>query len=224
MHESSSKVAVLVSGGLDSAVLVGDLVHQGQQVTPIFIRAGLQWEELERTYLLKFLDAIAQPKLHKLVVLEQPVGDLYGAHWSLTGRGVPDAESPDAAVYLPGRNLLLLLKAMLWCHLQRIPRVALAVLKGNPFPDASEEFFKRFAAAVNAGVGDTLVIERPYAGLAKAEVIARSKGLPLEWTCSCLQPVHGLHCGACNKCAERRRAFREAGRGDPTNYVYTQER
>jgi len=224
MHESSTKVAVLVSGGLDSAVLVADLVRQGQQVTPIFIRAGLQWEELEQTYLRKFLGAIAQPNLHKLVVLEQPLGDLYGEHWSLTGRDVPDAESPDAAVYLPGRNLMLLLKAMLWCHLQRMPRIALAVLRANPFPDASEEFFKLLAAAVNTGVGDKLVIERPFVGLAKAEVIARAAGLPLEWTFSCLQPVRGLHCGACNKCAERRTGFRMAGRSDPTNYVHSQER
>jgi 7-cyano-7-deazaguanine synthase len=44
-------------------------------------------------------------------------------------------------------------------------------------------------------------------------------GLPLELTFSCLRPVGGLHCGRCNKCAERRRGFAEAGLPDPTQYA-----
>jgi 7-cyano-7-deazaguanine synthase len=219
MADSSYRVAVLVSGGLDSAVLVGDLANQGREVWPLFVRAGLQWEEQELAHLRKFLAAIVRPNLHELVVLHQPVSDLYGEHWSLTGEKVPDAESPDAAVYLPGRNLLLLLQGLLWCHLHHVPRIALAVLKGNPFPDASGAFFDQFAAAVNLGVGDGLKIERPYAGLSKAEVVARGAALPLQWTLSCLQPQNGVHCGACNKCAERRKAFRAAGVLDPTQYA-----
>ena len=48
------------------------------------------------------------PRLARPVILHVPVGDVYGRHWSLTGRGVPGADSHDPAVYLPGRNLLLL--------------------------------------------------------------------------------------------------------------------
>jgi 7-cyano-7-deazaguanine synthase len=58
----------------------------------------------------------------------------------------------------------------------------------------------------------------PYRGLSKAEVVRRGRGLPLEWTFSCLKPADGRHCGACNKCAERRRGFAEAGLPDPTDY------
>jgi 7-cyano-7-deazaguanine synthase len=43
--------------------------------------------------------------------------------------------------------------------------------------------------------------------------------LPLEHTYSCIRPVSGLHCGQCNKCAERQRAFAEAGMVDPTVYI-----
>jgi 7-cyano-7-deazaguanine synthase len=34
-----------------------------------------------------------------------------------------------------------------------------------------------------------------------------------------LSPVDGLHCGKCNKCAERRNGFRTAHCFDPTNYA-----
>jgi 7-cyano-7-deazaguanine synthase len=49
-------------------------------------------------------------------------------------------------------------------------------------------------------------------------VIRRARELPLEHTFSCIAPIEGRHCGRCNKCAERRRAFAAAGVDDPTEY------
>ena len=151
--------------------------------------------------------------------LEAPAGDLYGDHWSLTGKGVPDADTPDAAVYLPGRNVLLLAKAMLWCHLNGVPAVALAVLASNPFPDATPAFFRGYQEAVNLAVDGRVQVLRPYDGMHKDEVIRRGQGLPLELTFSCNRPVDGLPCGGCNKCAERKQAFAQAGIPDKTRYA-----
>ena len=118
-------------------------------VHPLFIRTGLLWEAAELDHLRRFLAAIHSPALRHLTILEQPVGDLYRDHWSLTGVGVPAAGTPDEDVYLPGRNVLLLSKSILWCHLHNVPEVALAPLVANPFPDATPEFFRDFTAAVN---------------------------------------------------------------------------
>jgi 7-cyano-7-deazaguanine synthase len=147
-----------------------------------------------------------------------PVADLYGKHWSLTGQGVPDAETPDAAVFLPGRNVLLLSKAILWCHLHAVGAVALAPLGSNPFPDATPEFFTAYEDVLSRAVGGAVRVLRPYATLHKTEVMHRGRGLPLELTFSCIRPAAKRHCGRCNKCAERRRAFAEAGLADPTSY------
>ena len=46
---------------------------------------------------------------------------------------------------------------------------------------------------------------------------------PLGLTFSCIAPERGLHCGGCNKCAERQEAFRDAGMADPTRYVHGRE-
>jgi 7-cyano-7-deazaguanine synthase len=146
------------------------------------------------------------------------VADLYGPHWSITGQAVPDADSPDEAVFLPGRNVLLLAKTLLWCHLHRVPAVALALLGANPFPDATPEFFAAYRDAVNRAVGGRVQVLRPYAGMSKAQVLERGRDLPLALTFSCIRPVNVRHCGACNKCAERRRAFAEAGLPDATEY------
>lgn len=219
MGIGAGRIAVLLSGGLDSCILLGDLLRQGQQVYPLYVRASLAWEADELAAAHRFVAAVAQPKLAALVVLHLPVDDLYGGHWSVTGQSVPDAASPDEAVYLPGRNAILVLKAGLWCQLHGIPRLALGLLGSNPFGDAVPAFFEHLESALRLATGIPLAVVRPFAGLTKAEVMARGRGLPLELTFSCIAPRQGVHCGQCNKCAERQAAFRAAGLKDRTLYA-----
>jgi 7-cyano-7-deazaguanine synthase len=211
-------LAVLISGGLDSAILLGEAVRRQTTVHPIYVRTGLHWEPDELAHLQRYLAALGAPNLRALCILDEPVGDLYGPHWSLTGENVPGADTPDEAVFLPGRNVLLLGKALIWCHLHNVPALALGTLGSNPFPDATPAFFDGFARLVGDAVGGSVKVLRPYAELHKTEVMQCGRGLPLEWTFSCIRPIKGQHCGCCNKCAERKRAFRDAGMPDPTAY------
>lgn len=212
-------LAVLVSGGLDSAILLAEASRTHPVVYPLYVRFGLAWEEVELAHLRRFAEAIAAPALRPVEVLEMPVRDIYGAHWSVTGEQVPGADTPDEAVFLPGRNVLLLAKAMLWCHLRGVPAVAMAPLESNPFPDATPAFFRDFADVVNRAVEGGVQVVCPYAGLHKTDVLRRGAAWPLEHTFSCIRPIDGRHCGACNKCAERRKGFADAGLPDPTEYV-----
>jgi 7-cyano-7-deazaguanine synthase len=216
--DRSGPLAVLVSGGLDSAILLTETLPYYPAVWPLYVQFGLVWEKAEQEHLSKFLDAIRQPSLRALTVLDMPVGDLYGKHWSLTGIDVPPAGTPDAAVYLPGRNVLFLAKAMLWCHLHDVPTLALAPLESNPFPDATPAFFARYEDIVNQAIGGLVQVVQPYRGFRKEAVLERGRHLPLQWTFSCMRPIDGKHCGVCNKCAERRNAFLRAGFPDPTVY------
>ncbi len=213
-----SSTAVLISGGLDSAILLAELLRRGIPVFPLYIKCGLIYELVELEYLKRFLQAMSCPALQPLHVLHMPVADLYGNHWSVTGHNVPDGDTPDEAVFLPGRNVLLLAKAMIWCHLQRVPAVALGSLQTNPFPDATPEFFAGFQELVNKAIAGSVEIGLPFADMTKIEVMRKGRGLPLQHTFSCIQPRDGLHCGRCNKCAERRHAFADAGMVDPTAY------
>jgi 7-cyano-7-deazaguanine synthase len=209
-----------VSGGLDSAVLLAESARAYPAVHPLYVRTGLLWEPVELAHLERFLTAIRVPALRPLTILEQPVADLYGNHWSLSGVGTPAAASPDEDVFLPGRNVLLLSKSLLWCHLHNIPEVAMAPLAANPFPDATPEFFADFAAAVNRAVNGAVRVIRPYAHFHKTDVLRRGAGFPLEHTFSCIRPAStGEHCGRCNKCYERQEGFRAAGIPDPTQYA-----
>lgn len=212
-------LAVLVSGGLDSAVLLAEAARAYPTVYPLYVRTGLLWEEVERRYLGRFLAAIRTPSLKSLQTFDQPVGDVYGRHWSVTGEGAPAADAPNDADFLPGRNVLLFAKPLLWCHLHGVPELSTAPLETNPFPDATPEFYDGFAEVVSRGVGGRVRIVRPYARLRKPDVIRRGLGLPLEHTFSCVRPVNELPCGRCIKCGERQRGFAEAGVPDPTTYA-----
>ena len=228
-HPASSTTGLLLSGGLDSAILLGYLLEQGPRVQPFYVRCDFVWHREEMDAARRLLRALAPfqrrtGQLAELVVLEMPTADLYQGHWSVTGRETPDDQSPDEAVYLPGHNALLLIKAALWCRLREIPCLALASLASNPFADASPGFFDPFQAAICHATGGQVQIVRPFETHSKRQVMELGRRYPLELTFSCLAPVNGRHCGRCNKCAERRQAFRILPREDPTDYACSVDR
>jgi 7-cyano-7-deazaguanine synthase len=143
----------------------------------------------------------------------------------------PGYHTPDEAVYLPGRNIVLLAKAGVFCATAGIERIVMGTLGDNPFPDATPDFRAAMASALSLGLDHRLQIDAPYADLAKAELIRRGAalGVPFELTLSCMSPAGrqadgpaaavARHCGICSKCRERHDAFVEVGIADPTPYA-----
>jgi 7-cyano-7-deazaguanine synthase len=219
------ETGLLLSGGIDSAVLLDQLLARGWQVVPFYVRTGCVWDSSELDSVERFLAKLEQPALRasralrELVVLDMRLDDLYGDHWSISGADVPDEHTSDEAVYLPGHNPLLLIKPAIWCRMHGIGHLTLATLSNNPFSDATPAFFGRFEEMLREAMGGHVQIARPFEQLTKNQVLEMGRHLPLELTFSCLAPVDGLHCGHCNKCAERRRSFLEVGMNDPTEYA-----
>jgi 7-cyano-7-deazaguanine synthase len=215
-----SGTAVLLSGGLDSAVLLAEEAARGE-VQPIYVSVGLAWEAAERQMVSQFLARTGLHGVRPLVSLSVDMRDVYAAtHWAVQGRP-PAYDTPDEDVYLPGRNIVLLGKAGVFCAAAKLERVVLGTLAHNPFPDATPEFRTAMAQALTLGLAHDLRIDAPYAGSSKAEVITRglSLGVPFELTLSCMNPPESrLHCGLCSKCRERHDAFIDLGVADPTVY------
>jgi 7-cyano-7-deazaguanine synthase len=212
------KIAVLASGGLDSAVLLAEEA-QHAQVFPIYVECGLAWEKREQRALADFIRALNDPRIAPVTVLAVPTGAMYGNHWSVNGGAVPAADEPDDSVFLPGRNILLIAVAAVWCSTHGVAQVAIGSLGGNPFPDATPVFFAAFASALSAGLGQEIAIRTPFRSIHKDAIISRFNHLPLELTMTCMAPAGDRHCGQCNKCNERRVAFARAGVPDRTAYA-----
>jgi len=231
-----SGTAVLLSGGLDSAVLLADEATRGE-VQPIYVSVGLAWESGERAMVSRFLaSSRLGARVRPLVSLSVDMRDVYAAtHWAVRGQP-PAYHTADEDVYLPGRNIVLLGKAGVYCAAAKLDRLVLGTLEHNPFPDATPEFRGAMARTLTLGLAHDLRIDAPYAGSSKAQVVARGieLGVPFELTLSCMSPGIGSpesgvdsrvpnpasprHCGLCSKCRERHDAFIELGVADPTEY------
>ena len=211
-------VAALVSG-LDSAIMAGLLAREFDRVAPLFVRAGLKWEDAERDALEQYFEALGDASVQPLVELDLGARSLYGRHWSTGGEDVPDASRPDEEWYLPGRNLLLLSTAATYGAIHGIAHVAIGILVSNPFPDARPEVFRSLEQSAGLALDAPVHILTPLAGMHKADVIGAGAHLPVQHALSCADPVDGGHCGVCGKCGERRRGFIDAGVDDPTGYA-----
>ncbi len=212
---------VLISGGLDSAVLLAHEAGRGL-ADPLYVSVGLAWEPSELTMLdrllasPRFVDRVAP-----LTRVELDMRDVYPpTHWAIRGTP-PGYDTPDEDVYLAGRNLVLLTKAGIVASSRRITTIAMGMLAGNPFPDARPAFLDAMGSALSLALDHPVAVRTPFDGLHKEDVIRMGLSLdvPLELTLSCMNPQGGsdlpLHCGRCSKCRERRDAFRAAGVQDP---------
>jgi 7-cyano-7-deazaguanine synthase len=217
---AAQPVAALFSAGLDSAVLVADAARRGP-VQPLYGSVGLAWEREELDMAARLLASPAFGDVNPMVTLRFDMRDVYPAsHWAI--RGEPPAfDTPDEDVYIEGRNVALLAKASIYMARAGISRILIGPLAGNPFPDASREFFDAMQRALSLGLASPIQIDAPFTAMHKADVIRRGAKLhvPFELTLSCMQPRGGLHCGRCSKCRERRDGFVEAKILDPTLYA-----
>ena len=211
---------VLFSAGLDSAVLLADASARYGTAQPVYVRAGLAWEEVEQQLAARFLRDAKIP-IRPLATLTVDMRDVYPeTHWAIRG-DAPAFDTPDEDVYLEGRNIVLLSKAAVYAARAKLSRIFIGPLAGNPFPDATPAFFAAMAAALTMGLAAPIGIEAPFLEMEKEDVIALGVrlGVPFELTLSCMQPVEGVHCGRCSKCRERLHAFRAAGMEDPAAYA-----
>ena len=214
--------AVLFSAGLDSAVLLAQSAAAGEAPRPVYVSTGLAWEGAEQAAARIVIDALANTgAIPPIVILTADMRDVYPrAHWAVRGEA-PAFDTPDEDVYLEGRNVILLAKVGVFMARERIGRVLMGPLAGNPFPDARRAFFDAMERALSIGLATTITVDTPFSTLHKSDVIrlGLSLNVPFELTLSCMQPVQQLHCGRCSKCRERRDAFNEAQVADPTFYA-----
>jgi len=214
------RTAVLLSGGLDSAVLLARELegHEAQRGTqPIHIRAGLAWEDAEARTIERLLSwPPFAGRVAPVITLSFDMREVYPqTHWAITGTP-PAYDTPDEDVYLEGRNIVLISKAAVLCGRLNIQRLALGLLAGNPFPDSTPEFFEVMSRALSLGLGSPLDVVAPLSSMTKEDVIrlGQKLGVPFELTLSCMNPQPGdLACGRCSKCRERDHAFSNLSAG-----------
>ncbi len=229
--QTLSHTVLLLSGGLDSAVVLGVLRAERRPVHALTVDYGQRHGvELSRAR------AIAA---HYGVVQRTVRVDLRGLGGSaLTDAiDVPKDREPGIpgipATYVPARNTILLSLALAWAEVLKAGAIAIGAnaVDYSGYPDCRPEYLASFQRltrlATRAGVesGADMEVLAPLSGLSKADIIRRGAALavPFDLTHSCYDPIGELACGRCDSCRIRRRGFEAAGVPDPTRYAASRE-
>lgn len=217
-----SKVVVVVSGGLDSAVLLHTHVKNGDEVRAISVDYG-QRHRRELVFARKMTHLLQVP--HVVANFSQLASILPGSSQTDEHVDVPEghytAETMKLTV-VPNRNMILLAVAAGHAIAHKFDYISYAAHAGDHaiYPDCREEFVVALDKAIQLADEHIVRIRRPFIGLGKAEIVRRGLGLNVvfEDTYSCYtgDPVH---CGKCGTCIERREAFFLAQVPDPTPYL-----
>ncbi|MDR0535703.1 MAG: 7-cyano-7-deazaguanine synthase QueC [Puniceicoccales bacterium] len=216
------KALVVLSGGLDSTVLLAKLLDAGRECHALSVHYGQRhFRELDAARAVCTHYGVP----HQIADLRALL-PLWGAN-SLTtpAQAVPDGHYTDAsmkATVVPGRNLVLLSVATAAALAAGCATLAYGAHGGDHaiYPDCRPEFADALAAAIALADWKPLVLERPFIHLDKAGIVRLGSklGVPFGLTWSCYKGGD-LHCGRCATCTERREAFRLAGVPDPTCYA-----
>jgi 7-cyano-7-deazaguanine synthase len=214
------KAVVIFSGGMDSTVLVYDLVKDHEVHALSFMYGQRHSKEIE--YAVR---TVRELNIHHHIVPLHNLAQLLGGS-ALTNRDIPvpegyyTAESMKATI-VPNRNAIMLSIAYGHAVAIKAECVATAVHAGDHaiYPDCRKDFLGRLEKALMSGNSSGITIYAPYVDKTKANICAYGAhlGVPFEKTWSCYKG--GIfHCGVCGTCVERKEAFELTGVADYTIY------
>ncbi|MBY4596553.1 7-cyano-7-deazaguanine synthase QueC [bacterium BD-1] len=219
------KAVVLVSGGMDSAVVLALAREQGFACHALSVAYGQRHtSELAAAAELAAVQGAVE---HKVVTVD--LRSIGGS--ALTA----DIDVPEAAgqgipvTYVPARNTIMLSIALGWAEVLGADDLFCGVnaVDYSGYPDCRPEFiaaFERLAnLATKAGVeGHALRVHAPLMRLGKADIAREGARLGVDFsrTVSCYQAdAEGRACGRCDACRLRAEGFAAAGLADPTRYA-----
>ena len=214
----TEKCVVLLSGGPDSSTVVYWAKKLGYDVYAMTFKYG-QIASKEVEYSVKTAESLGIPV--RLVDLSS-LKEVFTGVTSLVDERISMTSSFSQSIIVPFRNAIFLSVAVAYAVSIGATRIFYGAQGSDePFyPDCRREFYKSFEAAARLGTGQEITIEAPFSDMSKSSVIRKGPelGVPFHLTWSCY--LNGAkHCGKCESCVNRKRAFREAGIRDPTEYM-----
>ncbi len=225
------KAVILVSGGMDSAVVLAIAREQGFAPYALSVRYGQRHtSELDA--------AVRVAAAHGAVAHKTVNVDLRSLGGSaLTSEEIQVPVDTDGHVmgadipvtYVPARNTIMLSVALGWAEVLGATDLFCGVnaVDYSGYPDCRPDFIAGFEALANlatkAGVeGAGFRVHAPLMRMTKGDIVREGLRLGVDFatTVSCYQAdSEGRACGHCDACRLRAEGFAAAGVADPTRYV-----
>jgi 7-cyano-7-deazaguanine synthase len=225
LSERKSAAVVLLSGGMDSTVL---LHHVARTLSPSpLISLSYSYGQRHSKELGKAEWQAGRVGVdeHRVIPIEF-VADLVSAGTSLVfgGGAVPDLNDlPKDALaqpptYVPNRNMMLLSIAAAFAEAQGIHDVYYGAQAHDEYGywDCTADFIERINSVLSLNRRDAVTIHAPFVSERKSAIVRMGMELGVDFgrTWSCYRGG-ARPCGDCPTCVERRNAFGEAGFDDP---------
>lgn len=215
------KVAVLLSGGLDSTTALHWAHHHHEVVCALSFDYGSNHARHELACARWQAESLGIP--YHEIDLRSISAHLQSA--LLSGAdAIPTADYAEdnlKQTVVPFRNGIFLAIAAGIAESNGAEGIVIAAHGGDHalYPDCREDFMAAMASAISLGTYAELQILRPFIAADKAEITAAGAELGVDfahtYSCYCGREKH---CGQCATCRERREAFAAAGVEDPTQY------
>jgi 7-cyano-7-deazaguanine synthase len=213
------KAVVLLSGGLDSSVVIHLAKNKGFEVYALSFNYGQKHnKELESAKIIAKKIGATE---HNIVTLQL---NLWGGS-SLTDSKI-EVENGDVTrtdipqTYVPARNMVFLSVAASYAEAIGAQDIFIGVseVDYSGYVDCREEFIRSMENSINMGTvmaaehGKKITIHTPFIHKTKAEEIKLGVELGVDFslTWSCYRGGE-KPCGTCDSCLLRAKAFAEAG-------------
>jgi len=231
MPQENGPAVVLVSGGLDSSVLLHHVVRnlrRGLVHVLSFNYGQRHSKELDcaRTQVER-----SGAATHRVIDISF-VGGLLKEGSALLegGEPVPDLTALDKddltqpPTYVPNRNMMLLSMAAAYAEAHGVVDLYYGAQAQDEYGywDCTEAFLDRINHVLALNRRDPVMVHAPFVRMKKSEIVRLGLALRVDFalTWSCYRGGEEA-CGACPTCVERLNAFRQAGAVDPLPYGRT---
>lgn len=126
-----------------------------------------------------------------------------------------------SSVWVPGRNIVFTAIATSFAESENAEIIIVGWDKEEAatFPDNSKEFLEKFNNLLETGSPQNIEIKAPAIDLNKVEIVQLGERVnaPMELSYSCYKG-NQKHCGVCESCMRRKRAFKQANISDLSEY------
>lgn len=216
----NERAVVLLSGGLDSAVMLALAQRERTEIHAVSFDYG-QHHDLELIMAAK--QAEAANVEHRLIVIDPtPLGGSGLTADIATPRHVPTTPNSRPASYVPARNTLMLSFALALAETTGAYNIYIGANADDriTYPDCREEYFAAYTrmAALGTNLDGHIRVLAPLLNMPKHQIVLLGKELGVDFanTSSCYDPLtSGRPCGGCESCRQRRVSFDRANVTDP---------
>ena len=223
MSKKSNKALVLLSGGLDSSVVLSVCQDKGYDIYAISFDYG-QRHKVELEY-AKFQATFFNCISHQVFKMEFYGGSALTDDIKVPKNRDSHSMSKDIPVtYVPSRNIVFLSFASGYAECHDIDNIFIGVnaIDYSGYPDCRKNFIDNFEKLINKSTkkgleGSKFKINTPLINLSKKDIIklGHKNGVDFSMTSSCYSPKLKQNCGVCDSCLLRKQGFEEAGLRDP---------